>query len=60
RTIYFGEDREGEAPVARVAMVDGNKDRSTAPQKSLPESPRGDASVAATPETGGVDAPDGD
>lgn len=60
RTIYFGEDKQGDAPIARVAMVDGNKDRSTAPQKSLPDPRRNEASVAATPETGGVDAPDGE
>lgn len=60
RTIYFGEDKQGEAPVARVAMVDGKRERPTTPQKSLPETPKGAASVAATPETGGVDAPDGD
>lgn len=59
RTIYFGEDKSGDAPVARIAMVD--RDR-----KQTPSSPAAGpgaeamASVAATPDTGGAAPPDGD
>lgn len=57
RTIYFGEDKVGDAPVARVAMVDGTRDRAATEQISQPNKPSGLGSVAATPETGGADAP---
>lgn len=60
RTIYFGEDKAGDAPIARVAMVDGKKE----PPKALPTASTQNSntrdSVAATPETGGAGAIDGD
>ena len=59
RTIYFGEDKFGDAPIARVAMVDEDRERSQATRAAQPET-MGMASVAATPDIGGVDMPDGD
>jgi small conductance mechanosensitive channel len=60
RTIYFGEDKAGDSPVARVAMVDGNSGRAGSPQESPSTQQTRRGSIAATPETGGVDAPDGE
>lgn len=60
RTIYFGEDKGGDAPIARVAMVDGKREHLGAARKPLADSQGTSESVAATPETGGVDAPGGD
>jgi len=60
RTIYFGEDKSGDAPIARIAMVDKGRDRSPATQAASPEPGIGRGSVAATPDTGGADMPGGD
>ena len=60
RTIYFGEDKSGAAPIARIAMVDKDHDRSLRKQAAPPETAGGRVSVAVTPETGGTDMPDGD
>jgi len=59
RTIYFGEDKSGDAPIARVAMVDEDRERSQATRAAQPET-MGMASVAASPDIGGADMPDGD
>jgi len=59
RTIYFGEDKSGDAPVARVALVDEDRERSSATRAAQSET-MGMASVAASPRIGGADMPDGD
>ncbi len=60
RTIYFGEDKAGDAPVARIAMVDKNRDRSPTIQAAQRDTAGVRGSVAATPDTGGAGVPDGD
>lgn len=60
RTIYFGEDKSGEAPVARIAMVDKNRDRSPTIQAAQRDTAGVRGSVTATPDTGGAGMPDGD
>ncbi len=58
RTIYFGEDKVGNAPPARVAM----QDRASATERNSGTGPApassGSNSIAATPDTGGVGGPD--
>ena len=56
RTIYFGEDRSGNAPPARIAMSDG--ERKPAPAAPTVAAQR--TSSAPVPGSGGVDAPDGE
>ena len=56
RTIYFGEDKSGNAPPARIATNDG--ERKPAAAKSTAAAPR--TSSAPVPDSGGVDAPGGD
>lgn len=60
RTIYFGEDKSGEAPIARVAMVDKAHGQASGKQTTVTETVRHRSSVAATPDTGGAHMPDGD
>lgn len=56
RTIYFGEDRSGNAPPARIAMSNGERKPATAAPTAAPQR----TSSAPVPESGGVDAPDGE
>jgi len=56
RTIYFGEDRSGNAPPARVAMSDGERKPVAAASTTTAQK----TSSAPVPESGGVDAPDGE
>jgi small conductance mechanosensitive channel len=60
RTIYFGEDKSGAAPIARIAMVDKDHRQPTREQTATADAAGGRGSVAATPDTGGAGAPDGD
>ena len=58
RTIYFGEDKRGDAPAGRIAMVKGKARKAPAQGGAATASER--ASAAETPDTGGADAPDGE
>jgi small conductance mechanosensitive channel len=60
RTIYFGEDKSGDAPIARIAMVDGHGGRSAGKPAAPLETGGARGSKAATPDTGGAGMPDGD
>jgi small conductance mechanosensitive channel len=60
RTIYFGEDKSGDAPIARIAMVDKNHGQKSGEPAAQSEVSQGRGSVAATPDTGGAAMPDGD
>jgi len=60
RTIYFGEDKAGEAPIARIAMVDKDHGRNASKSAANLETAGGRGSALATPDTGGASAPDGD
>jgi small-conductance mechanosensitive channel len=60
RTIYFGEDKSGEAPIARIAMVDKNHGQTPGGPAIQADVSTGRGSVAATPDTGGASAPDSD
>ena len=59
-TIYFGEDKSGAAPIARIAMVDKDHGQSSRKQSAAPDKSAVAGSVAATPDTGGAGMPDGD
>jgi small-conductance mechanosensitive channel len=56
RTIYFGEDKSGNAPPARIVTGDSDRQPVTAASPSAARR----TSSAAVPESGGVDAPDSD
>jgi small conductance mechanosensitive channel len=56
RTIYFGEDKSGNAPPARIVTGDSDRQPVTAASPSAARR----MSSAPVPESGGVDAPDSD
>lgn len=60
RTIYFGEDKEGEAPIARVAMVEKDHGQKDTQPVAPGDTSTGKGSAVPTPDTGRVSTPDAD
>ncbi|MEE8333583.1 MAG: mechanosensitive ion channel domain-containing protein [Alphaproteobacteria bacterium] len=60
RTLYFGEDKDGYAPPARLARATKPTAASGAGAPSAPQAAAPPPRNLPTPESGGADAPDGE